>query len=98
MNEMEKRWSELEHKHQLRCFWSEVIGNRTIIVECMWVPAAQITIMVTKHYDRPLAKNGYNKPWPNMIGHYVYFPAGGVTWEDLNKALTDIAKSESEAA
>jgi len=54
--------------------------------------------MVTKHYDRPLAKNGYNKPWPNMIGHYVYFPAGGVTWEDLDKALTDIAKSESEAA
>lgn len=95
MADMEARWAELEHKHGLRCLWSEVIGNRTIQVECLWVPSAQVTIIVTKHYDHPIPKNSYKKPFPKMTAHYAYFPAGGVTWEKMDEALTEL-KSEVE--
>ena len=90
MTDMETCWAELEHKHGLRCLWSEVIGNRTIQVECLWVPSAQVTIIVTKHYDHPIPKASYKKPFPKMTAHYAYFPAGGVTWEEMDKALAEL--------
>lgn len=88
--DMAERWAELEHKHNLRCLWSEVIGNRTIQVECLWVPSAGVTIMVTKHYEFPIPKASYKKPFPKMTAHYTYFPAGGVTWESMDEALAQI--------
>ena len=98
-SEMAEHWNELVVKHHLRCLWSEVIGNRTIQVECYWVPSAGVTIMVTLHYDKPIPRNySSKKPFPKMIGHYAYFPAGGVTWEDMDEALTSIQTSQTEAA
>ena len=94
-SDMEARWSELERKHNLRCLWSEVIGNRTIQVECMWVPSADVTIIVTKHYDHPIPKASYKKPFPRMIAHYAYFPAGGVTWEEMDAALAAIKGTQT---
>lgn len=93
---MEARWNELEHKHNLRCLWSEVIGNRSIQVECLWVPSAGVTIMVTKHYEHPIPRASYKKPFPKMIAHYAYFPAGGVTWESMDKALESIKAEQPQ--
>jgi hypothetical protein len=55
--------------------------------------------MVTKHYDHPIPKKSYKKPFPKMIAHYAYFPAGGVTWESMDAALASIkgAQTEDEA-
>jgi hypothetical protein len=60
--------------------------------------------MVTKHYDHPIPKASYKKPFPKMTAHYAYFPAGGVTWETMDKALTELKSAvetplcEDEAA
>lgn len=89
-DDMAARWAELERKHNLRCLWSEVIGNRTIQVECLWVPSAGVTIVVTKHYEYPIPKASYKKSFPKMTAHYAYFPAGGVTWETMDEALASI--------
>jgi hypothetical protein len=95
--DMEARWSELEQKHNLKCLWSEVIGNRTIQVECMWVPSAGVTIMVTKHYEHPIPRSwSTKKPFPKMTAHYAYFPAGGVTWESMDAALASIKGEQTE--
>lgn len=92
--DMGARWADLEHKHNLRCLWSEVIGNRTIQVECLWVPSAAVTIIVTKHYEHPIPKASYKKPFPKMTAHYAYFPAGGVTWETMDEALASLKSAE----
>lgn len=102
--ELEAQWNELERKHDLQCMWSNVIGNRTIQVECLFVPSAGVTIIVTKHYDHPIPKASYKKPFPKMIAHYAYFPAGGVTWKSMDEALTALKSAvktpltEDEAA
>ena len=89
--DMAERCAELEHKHNLRCLWSEVVGNRTLIVECLWVPNAGVTILVTKHYDGPIPKSySTKKPYPKMIAHYTYFPGGGNTWEEMDKTLAEL--------
>ena len=89
--DMAKHWAELEHKHNLRCLWSEVIGNRTVQVECLWVPRAAVTIIVTKHYDHPIPKSySSKKPFPEMIAHCAYFPAGGVTWDSMDAVLASL--------
>ena len=89
--EMEARWSELEHKYDMRCLWSEVIGNRASQVECMWVPSAKVTIIVIKHYEYPIPRDySGKKPFPKMTAHYAYFPAGGVTWGEMDKALSEL--------
>ena len=96
-SDMAERWRALEEKHHLRCLWSEVIGNRTIQVECLWVPHAGVTIMVTKHYDKPIPRSYSSKrPFPKMIAHYAYFPAGGVTWDSMDEALTSIRGEQTE--
>ena len=92
--DMQARWAGLEEKHNLRCLWSEVIGNRSIQVECFWVPSAQVTIMVTKHYAHPIPRASYKKPFPKMTAHYAYFPAGGVTWESMDEALASLKSAE----
>lgn len=95
--EMEARWSELEQKHNLKCLWSEVIGNRTIQVECLFVPSAGVTILVTKHYDAPIPRSySSKKPFPNLTAHFAYFPAGGVTWESMDEALASIKGEQTE--
>lgn len=93
-SDMEKRWSALEHKYSMRCLWQQVMGR--MIVECLFVPSAGVSIIVCKHYDANI-KGRRNKEWPNMVAHYAYFPAGGVTWEEMDQALESIKKQQDAA-
>lgn len=93
--ELETRWAEIERKHELQCLWSEVIGNRTIQTECLFFPRVGVTVIVTKHFDHPIPRSYTSKkPFPKLIGVYVYYPIGGHTWDELDQALATMQKAE----
>jgi hypothetical protein len=64
------------------------------LVECLWFPRIKATVIVCKHYDKPIPRDGSSKPWPEMTAAYVYAPIGGSTWESLDQALADLSTEE----
>lgn len=91
----EKRWNEIEHKHEARCLWQQAVGNRTILVECLDFPRIKAPLLIAKHFDTPIPRPGSSKPWPEMIACYVFAPIGGNTWESLDDALTGMSQSDA---
>jgi hypothetical protein len=91
----EDRWRAIERKHNANCLWSQIVGNRTILTECLYFPRLHSTVIVTKHYDKPIPRSGSAKPWPDMIGVWVYVPVGGSTWEELDEQLTELERNWS---
>ena len=92
----ENQMKDIEHRHLGRCLWQMLSDSRMIMVELMDYPEAKSTVVVVKHYDKPIPKSGSSKPWPKLIASYIYAEIDDSnTWDGLDKALEAMKKKTS---
>jgi hypothetical protein len=84
-----KRTQDIAHKHFDRCLWQMLSDNRMIVVEHWGFSRAKTTVIVVKHFQKPIPKNGGKGSWPKLEASFFYVPVDDVdnTFDSLESVL-----------
>jgi hypothetical protein len=87
-------WQAIQRKHFGERLWQQRSPSGLALLQALVHKTSGEVMIVEQQFDHRLPPHNSGKPWPRLIGLYVYAqidPDG--TWAGLDQALTDFKVS-----